>query len=171
MPSKFDGTVLFMKKTIFIGYGNPDRGDDGVAWHLLNQIIAFTGCCENDLFSSDIIPASENIHVWFNFQLLPEMAETIAEYEQAVFIDAHTGEIKEDINFSNIEPEFQNSPFTHHFTAPSCLAVAEQITGQYPKSWLLSVRGYQFGFSRDLSVQTLALAEKAFELLKVNFLQ
>ncbi len=160
-----------MKTTIFIGYGNPDRQDDGVAWHLLNKVLEYSGCHENDLFSSDIIPVKSGLDIWFNFQLLPEMAETIAGYDQAVFIDAHTGEIKEDISFIALEPAFQNSPFTHHFTPASCLALAESITGIYPRSWMLSVRGYQFQFNRDLSSQTLALVDKAFALLKKDFLE
>lgn len=160
-----------MKKTIFIGYGNPDRGDDGVAWHLMNKVLAFAGCDQNDLFSSDVITVNADLDIWFNFQLLPEMAETIAQYERAVFIDAHTGAIKEDISFIPIEPEFQNSPFTHHFTPASCLAVAETITGRFPQSWMLSVRGYQFAFNRDLSVQTLSLVEKSFDILKKDFLE
>lgn len=160
-----------MKSKILIGYGNPDRGDDGVAWHLLNKVLTFTGCLENDLFSSDIIHATKELDIWYSFQLLPEMAETIAEYDQAVFIDAHTGEIKEDISYKPVKPEFQNSPFTHHFTPASCLAVAESLKGKYPQAHLLSVRGYQFGFNRELTQETLALVEKSFELIKKDYLE
>jgi Ni,Fe-hydrogenase maturation factor len=134
-------------------------------------VLTHTGCPENDLFSSDIIHAAPGLDIWYNFQLLPEMAETIAEYDQAIFIDAHTGEIQEDISFKPIKPEFQNSPFTHHFTPASCLAVAESIKGRYPKAFLLSVRGYQFAFNRDLSKETLTLVEKAFELIKKDYLE
>ena len=160
-----------MKKKIFVGYGNPDRGDDGVAWHLLNMVLAQTGCKDDDLFSADIIHAATDLDVWFNFQLLPEMADDIADYDQVVFIDAHTGEIKEDIAYTPIQPEFQNSPFTHHFTPASCLAVAQSLKGHYPEAWMLSVRGFEFAFNRDLTPQTLALVEQAFEMLKQNFLE
>ena len=160
-----------MKKKIFVGYGNPDRGDDGVAWHLLNMVLAHTCCKDDDLFSADIIHAAPDLDVWFNFQLLPEMADDIADYDQVVFIDAHTGEIKEDIAYTPIQPKFQNSPFTHHFTPASCLAVAQSLKGHYPEAWMLSVRGFEFAFNRDLTPQTLALVEQAFEMLKQNFLE
>ena len=160
-----------MESKLFIGYGNPDRGDDGVAWHLLNMVLAYTGFPQDDLFSSDIIHAAPGLDLWFNFQLLPEMAETIADYDQVIFIDAHTGEINEDISFKPIQPEFQNSPFTHHFTPASCLALAESIKGRYPQSHLLSVRGHQFAFNRELSKETLALVEKAFEILRKDYLE
>lgn len=160
-----------MKNTILIGYGNPDREDDGVAWHLLNKVLEETGCPDRDLFSSDVLHAKAGLDIWFNFQLLPEMAETIAEYDQAVFVDAHTGEIQEDISYLPLQPAFQNSPFTHHFTPSSCLALAESIRGRYPQSWMLSVRGFQFAFSRDLSSQTAALVDQAFMLIKRDFLE
>lgn len=160
-----------MKSTIFIGYGNPDREDDGVAWHLLNKVLVDCRCSQTDLFSSEVIPVQAGLDIWFNFQLLPEMAETIAGYERALFIDAHTGAIEEDISYQPIEPEFQNSPFTHHFTAASCLAVAQSLSGHYPQSKMLSVRGYQFAFSRDLSARTAELVEQAYLLLKHDFLE
>ena len=160
-----------MKTKILIGYGNPDREDDGVAWHLLNAVAAHTCCGPKDLFTDEVIQVKEGLDVWFNFQLLPEMAETIAEYDQAIFIDAHTGEIKEDISFVPVKPEFQNSPFTHHFTPASCLAVAQSLTGHHPESWLLSVRGYQFGFSQELSSRTRSLLEEAFNRHLKPFLE
>ncbi len=160
-----------MKSTLFIGYGNPDREDDGVAWHLLNRVLTDCHCSEDDLFSSDVIPVQAGLDIWFNFQLLPEMADTIAEYERALFIDAHTGEIEEDISYHDLQPAFQNSPFTHHFTAASCLAVAQSLAGRYPASKMLSVRGYRFAFSRELSPQTAELVAQAYALLKRDFLE
>jgi len=160
-----------MKQHIFIGYGNPDRGDDGVAWHLLMKVLAYSGCTQEDLFSDEIISVKEGLDIWFNFQLLPEMAETIADYETALFIDAHTGEIKEEISYNPISPVFQNSPFTHHFTPTSCLALAESISGHCPQAWLLSIRGYSFGFARELSANTQQLVDKAFEKIRTDFLE
>lgn len=170
VPSKTDGTFFKqMKSTLLIGYGNPDRGDDGVAWHMLNLVLKENGSKEDDLFSSDILHVREGLDIWFNFQLLPEMAETVAAYERVIFIDAHTGEVKEEISLVRVEPQFQNSPLTHHFNPPSCLALAQSLTGKYPEAWLLSVRGYQFAFSRDLTSQTRVLVEKAWQLLSEEF--
>jgi len=160
-----------LKKTLFLGYGNPDRGDDGAAWHILTQLFKEHGNSEIDLFDSDVVALNENIDVWFNFQLLPEISETLASYQKAVFLDAHTGEIKEDINFQEIRPVYQNSPFTHHMTPASLLALADSINGKYPKSWLLSVRGFSFKFERGLTPKTNNLCDQALELLRNNFLK
>jgi hydrogenase maturation protease len=152
-----------MNKWIILGYGNPDRGDDGVAWHLLNELLISEGIQESDLFVSEITDLNGKADIWFNFQLLPEISELVAKYDRALFIDAHTGDIEEEINFEKIEPEFKNSPFTHHFSPSSCLALAESISGKYPEAWLLSVRGYDFEFSRKLSPKTRDLCKMALQ--------
>lgn len=159
-----------MNKTLFLGYGNPDRGDDGAAWHVLKILFADYGISDLDLFNMDVNPLTKDIDVWFNFQLLPEISELIVKYEKAVFIDAHTGEIKKDLNFQEVKPAYQNAPFTHHMTPASLLAVAESIHDYYPQSWLVSVRGYAFRFEQVLTAQTEALCKQAVTLLKQNFI-
>jgi len=160
-----------MKKILLLGYGNPDRGDDGVAWHVLKTLFSERGKNSIDLFDLEVNPLTENIDAWFNFQLLPEIADLIVRYDQAVFIDAHTGDIKNDLNFGKIKPAYQNAPFTHHMTPASLLAVAESIHGVFPESWLLSVRGYSFEFDHQLTAKTLTLCEKAVELINQNFIK
>ena len=153
-------------KTIVLGFGNPDRGDDGVAWHVLAGIAnRFEQPLSNENIETGSIKLSEHTHLWFNLQLIPEVAEELAGYQQAIFIDAHTAEIKEEIKISPIEPEFQNSPFTHHLTAATCLSMSKTLYGKYPESILVSIRGYDFSFSHDLSRKTKELAEKAIEMI------
>jgi hydrogenase maturation protease len=160
-----------MKKILILGYGNPDRGDDGVAWHILKTLFSEQGKKTIDLFDVEVNPLTKNIDIWFNFQLLPEIADLIVKYEQALFIDAHTGEIKNNLNFVEIKPEYQNAPFTHHMTPASLLAVTESIHGVYPKSWLLSVRGYSFEFEQQLTAETFALSAEAVELINRYFIK
>lgn len=159
------------KKTILLGYGNPDRGDDGAAWHILNRLFIFSGQNDVDLFSADITSLNKNIDVWFNFQLLPEYAEIISCYDQAIFIDAHTGEIKLDLSFMEIKGSIDYSPFTHHMTPATLIAITKSITGKSPKAWLLSVRGYNFQFDCTLSESTERLVDQAVKLLIQKYLQ
>ena len=140
-----------MKRLLLFGYGNPDRGDDGAAFHILLKISQHFGIEEPDIFSADITQIREDVDIIFNFQLLPEYAELVSKYENVVFIDAHTAEIQDELNIKPIEPNYQYSPFTHHFSPSSCLALAKSLTGVFPKAWLASIRGYQFGFNRELS--------------------
>lgn len=153
-------------KSIILGFGNPDRGDDGVAWHVLAGIAQrFGKPFAYEGIEAGLVNLSEYTHLWFNLQLIPEVAEDLAAYQQAIFIDAHTAEIKEEIKISSIEPEFQNSPFTHHLTAASCLSLSKTLYGKYPESILVSIRGYDFSFSHALSHKTKELAEKAIEMI------
>jgi hydrogenase maturation protease len=153
-------------KTIVLGFGNPDRGDDGVAWHVLTGIAhRFGQPLSTENIESGSIKLSAHTHLWFNLQLIPEVAEELADYQQAIFIDAHTAEIKEEIKVSKIKPEFQNSPFTHHLTAATCLSLSKTLYHKYPESILISIRGYDFSFTHSLSQKTMELAEKAIELI------
>jgi hydrogenase maturation protease len=160
-----------MKNNLFIGYGNPDRGDDGAAYHLFIALLNDFGKKNVDLFSSDTTSLNANIDIMFNFQLLPEFSETIAQYQQVVFIDSHIGDIEENISYESIEPIYQYSPFTHHFSPSSCLAVVQSLTGRHPKAWLLSIRGFQFGFNRELSDQTREFVNQALDIIRNEFFE
>ncbi|NMC13342.1 MAG: hypothetical protein GYA34_10735, partial [Chloroflexi bacterium] len=73
-----------LKKFIILGYGNPDRGDDGVAFHLLKELISQFSTHENDLSDfqeAGFLELTPEIDLWFNLQLLPEIAQELANYE------------------------------------------------------------------------------------------
>jgi len=148
-----------MKKTILLGYGNPDRGDDGVAWHFLQKLVSKFEAEDVDLLTSDIIRIS------------PELSEAIANYERAIFIDAHTGEIQKDINLQKVEPKYMSSPFTHHMTPSTVLSLTNSFGGKCPDSWLLSIRGYEFNFERFLTERTSKLISEALILFEEQFLE
>ena len=162
--------MKFLKKNLFIGYGNPDRGDDGASYQLLITLLKESGKPDNDIFSSEITELNEKVDILFNFQLLPEFAEIVSNYERVLFIDAHTGEIQEEIRITPIEATPQFSPFTHHFSPASCLALAQSITGRHPEGWLISMRGYEFGFDRELTEKTQVLVDQALKIIKEKFL-
>jgi len=92
---------------------------------------------------------------------MPEIAETLAGYDYACFIDAHTGAYDEELRVAEVRAEYQPSPFTHHLTPETCLTLAGALYGHAPQGLIVSVRGYQFGFSNTLSPATAALADRA----------
>ena len=153
-----------MKKVLIIGYGNPDREDDGVAWHILRALTIKLGLFSPDSYE-DEFPESALIDFAFHLQLTPEMAEDISAYKYVCFVDAHTGNIPEPVRLINVESEFQHSPFTHHLTPQSLLSVCETIYGKKPEAVLLSVLGHRFLFSRELSGETAALVPQAVGLI------
>ena len=153
-----------MKKLLLLGYGNPDREDDGVAWHILRALTIRLGLASPESYE-DEFPESAQIDFAFHLQLTPEMAEDISAYEYVCFIDAHTGSIPEPVRLIDVVSEFQNSPFTHHLTPQSLLSMCETIYEKKPDAALLSIRGYRFLFSRELSKETAELVPQAVELI------
>ena len=153
-----------MKKLLFIGYGNVDRQDDGVAWHVLVNLAHKLGYYAPDdpeeSFETRCDP--ELIYV---LQLTPDMADILMNYERICFIDAHTGNIPDDLQISDVKAEFQNSPFTHHMTPQTLLAFVKALYGTEPLAELVSIRGFEFGFSRELSSRTQAIASQAAETI------
>ena len=153
-----------MKKALLLGYGNPDREDDGVAWHILRALTIKLGLPSPESYE-DEFPGSVRVEFAFHLQLAPEMAEDISAYEDVCFVDAHTGNLPEPVRLINVESEFQASPFTHHLTPQSLLSMCETIYQKKPEAALLSVLGHRFLFSRELSGETAALVPQAVELI------
>lgn len=154
-----------MNRTLLIGYGNPDRQDDGVAWHILCALAKKLGYPAPSTYE-DEFPANNGLDFAFFLQLTPEMAEDIAAYERVCFVDAHTGVIPLEVQMIPVESEFQRSPFTHHLTAQSLLSMCETLYNKKPEAALLSVRGYHFLFTRELSAETAALVPEAVRLIE-----
>ncbi len=152
-----------LPSTLIIGYGNPDRQDDGLAWHILARLAAHFNLPGMGPDTDDFFPIGHNPDLLFTLQLTPELAETIARYERVGFIDAHTGQIAEDISVQEIKPEFRPSALTHHMTPQTLLSLVENVYHQKPEAVLISIRGYEFGFSRSLSDKASLLAQKAVE--------
>jgi hydrogenase maturation protease len=149
-----------MEKILVIGYGNVDREDDGVAWHVLQKLSSYFGK-PVELLDGGAFEQLHNPQLAFGLQLTPEMAEAFAEYERVCFVDAHTGAFAEEVRLAAVDPTYQSSPFTHHLTPETCLNLAQALYGHAPEGIIVSIRGYQFGYSTDLSERTAPLVDVA----------
>lgn len=149
--------------TLFIGYGNPDRQDDGVAWHVLAGVAAQLGL-ESPPAWEEPLPSSPKADFTFHLQLTPEMAEDLTAYNRVCFVDAHTGRIPQNVQVVDLAAEYQTSPFTHHLTPEMLLSMCTSLYGHSPEAILVSVRGYEFGFETELSRMTASLVSEAVEL-------
>jgi len=150
----FSGSILIL------GYGNPDREDDGVAWHILDRLASRLDP-DSQGMGEETVRSFGRVTLKFALQLMPEMAEEVAEFGRVVFIDAHTGSEPEDLTWLPLAAQFQKSPFTHHMTPATLLSIAESLYGSRPEAVLVAVRGFDFGFRRGLSERTLQLSQQA----------
>ncbi len=148
-------------RVLFLGYGNPDRQDDGVGYQALLRLAKALNRPLPSEEDAGFLPENQNPDLWFDLQLKPEMAEEISQYDQVFFIDAHTGSIPEEIAWREVSAQFQTSPLTHHLTPESCLSLCETLYGKKPVAILISIRGYEFGFSSALSHRTEASLDQA----------
>lgn len=151
--------------TLIVGYGNADRQDDGVAWHILSGIAQRLGRTVPALPEDGFFPEGSDIDLWFVLQLTPEMSEDFARYQRICFVDAHTGNIEQEIMLQPVDNSPASSAFTHHMTPAACLALTQAIYHQSPEAKLLSVQGFQFGFARELSPRAAALVDQAVAIL------
>ena len=140
-----------MPDTLILGYGNVDRMDDGVAWHVLAALAVALGMPAPTLLEDAFALPRRQADCLFILQLTPELAERLAQYRRVCFVDAHTGDLLDETRLAPVAPAFTNSPFTHHLTPATCLALAQALYGRAPEAVLASVRGEAFGFAQELS--------------------
>jgi hydrogenase maturation protease len=152
-----------VKTTLLLGYGNIDRQDDGVAWHILRRVAQRLGRSLPEFPDEEFIPGTQPPDYLFTLQLSPELTETLIAYQRVCFVDAHTGNVPEDVHHEPVVSQFQASPLTHHMTAASCIALCDAIFNRHPEAVLYSVRGYEFGFEHSLSASTYEHAQLAAE--------
>jgi len=151
-------------RTLIIGYGNFDRQDDGLAWHVLKEVRKLL-----DMDAPESVPEyfdrdGDTVFV-FKLQLLPEDAEEIARFERVCFIDAHTGAVPEPVHVEQLLSAWQHSPLTHHLTPNSLLSMIQAVYGKSLPAILVSVRGYEFEFTNSLSGRSALLVPQAANII------
>lgn len=157
-------------KVLIIGYGNFDRQDDGVAYHVLVRVMQEMGLPVPLDNEEEILGSTGSIDFRFQMQLTPELSEDLVNYDFACFVDAHTGNVPEDVHSEELSAKYQRSPFTHHLTAQTLLSMTETIHQNSPSSILVSVRGKEFGFTQTLSSFTLNLVPLSADIV-INWLK
>ena len=161
-----------MEKTLIIGYGNRDREDDGAGWHMLNHIANKLNLVTPELPGDIAVSADGHLKLLYLFQLLPEMAEDLSEFERVIFMDAHNSDQLPEIILEPLSAKSTHSAFTHHLAPEELLAITQTIGKQLPEAWLASVHGHSFRFTRELSNQTtdnvVTVAEKVLDMLNAS---
>jgi len=163
--SKGDQTrrMTLKSKTLIIGIGNADRQDDGVGWHILKNIAEKIGFEVPDDPGAPIEIEDERVDLMYTLQIFPELAETISHYQRICFVDAHTADIPDEICWTELQPEYERSPLTHHMSPKTVLSISATIYGIIPETILVSIRGFSFQFQRELSPRTASLTQEATE--------
>lgn len=152
-------------RTLVIGYGNIDRADDGVAFCVINALRQRLGQKALSEDSTGLDELGAQVDSIFLVQLAPEIMDVLAGYRQVIFVDAHVYESLENLHCSPISPALAPAGFTHHMTPAMLIALLKYLDYPVPAGHLVSIRGYDFDFHRDLSAETRALVGPAAEYI------
>jgi hydrogenase maturation protease len=138
-------------RVLVIGYGNPGRCDDGIGPALAARIAEIH------------IPG---VRVETNYQLNVEDAESVAEHDVVVFVDACLCS-PPPFFLRELEPRAESKEFTTHSLAPEgVLGLAHDIFGADTRGFALAVRGYDFhAFGEELSRDAESNLEEALGFL------
>jgi hydrogenase maturation protease len=138
-----------MSKVLVIGYGNTLRGDDAAGVHAA-ELIAKR--------HPEIICV--RVH-----QLVPELAEQIAECDIVFFIDAQKDITQ--LNARLVVPSVDaDQPRTHFISPESLLALSKLLYQRIPaKAYIVGIPASQFEFSEELSAQTELAMHECVELV------
>jgi hydrogenase maturation protease len=123
------------RRGLVLGYGNPGRGDDGLAVRLVETLLD---------------GAPEGVDVEAAFQPGIEHAAAVAEHDWVLFVDA-AAEGRAPCDVRRVEPLPKAAFSTHVVDLGSILAIAEESFGRRTPAWLLAVRGYDFAMAEELS--------------------
>lgn len=152
-----------MPRILVCGFGNLYRRDDGVGYAVVNALRERLGRPPLDPLDDGFNELGHMLDTVVLHQLVPELAETLADYDLVIFVDAHTGSVAEDIREEWLEAAYR-TPFVYHQMHPATLLeLARQMHGRAPVGILLSVRGHDVNFGTGLSPETAALVPHAVE--------
>jgi len=154
-------------KTLIIGYGNPYRRDDGVAFHVLSRIALQLGRRPLEMEEDGQDDLGQDVDLICLRQLVPELSQTLVNYDLVLFLDAHTGAFPEEVRLVPVQPRYTVAAFTHHMSPSMLLAIAQAFSPVLPSAHLISVRGYDFDLGTELSDATDELAKLAVERIMV----
>ena len=172
--SSKDGPVP--SPTLIIGLGNPILGDDGVGWHVAEQIAKklkrSTTDPESQLFHTDL-SGIVNIEVDYLTVGGLRLMERLIGYDRAIIIDAiQTGRIPvgEVISVSLeelFEADAAHLTSTHDMSLSQALKVGRSMGAHLPKE--IIIVGIEaksvYDFSEDLSIPVSAALPKATNLV------
>jgi len=124
------------RRWLLVGYGNPLRGDDAAGQRVAETVAAWGW------------PALE---VQVIHQLLPELAEQVAQARAVVFVDARVAAAGDGVQVVRLEPTAAATTLGHTCHPGELLALSAALYGKQPPCWCVTVPAVSFAFGAALS--------------------
>lgn len=138
------------KNILVIGYGNPLRCDDGIAWQAAAEL-------------KRVLPSSAQVICVH--QLTPELAESTSRADLVIFMDAATNGEPGNVVCQRLHAEKGKLRFSHHLTPEGVLGVCEQLYSVNPLGFLLTLRGQRFEHGGEFSPAAVHAVRRVVELI------
>ena len=134
-----------------IGYGNPSRGDDGVAHHVVDALRQALAPCEQ----TKLVKAH---------QLDIALAEEIASQDMVVFVDAAMEPVDGEalrVLPLHAEPAPPTDLDSHSLTPASLLSLTGWLYERIPEAVIVALTGQNFSFGPELSATARSIIPQA----------
>lgn len=141
---------------LFLGWGNPSRGDDALGPLLCDRLEALL---------AEQGQLAARVEVQQDFQLQVEDAMDVADRALVVFIDASIS-VAPPYSLNPVVPKDDASPGSHALSPAAVLSTTCKIMGAAPPAVLLAVRGETFELGAPLSALATENLEAAWALLR-----
>jgi len=123
---------------LVIGYGNPLRGDDGIGWSAANALAEGM--------------QDDRVRIVACIQLTPELAESIAQADRVIFIDASVNLAAGQLRVGRVTRDDRpEESWTHHLDPRSLLLCARVLYGKSPEAVMITMGGASFDCRDELS--------------------
>ena len=160
-----------MKRVLVAGFGNLYRRDDGAGFAVVNALRKKMGQRPLGHLEDGFDELGHHVDTVVLHQLVPELADTVAEYDLLVLVDAHVNPQPEPLHEEPITVSQRTMSLISHQSPPSLiLELAFSMHKHAPAGVLLSIRGHDLNFGQGLSRKTAALVplavDRILELVK-----
>ena len=122
---------------LIIGYGNSLRSDDGLGWHMAQELLRIVDSARVEIISCG--------------QLTPDLAQPISRAGTVLFIDAARDGCLGELRCERVIPASKPAAFTHQLSPSALLALARDLYGASPEAHLFAIRGQWFDYGESLS--------------------
>jgi hydrogenase maturation protease len=137
------------RSTWIIGYGNPQRKDDGIGPFVIEQLCRDLG-------------RGTEIGLRSMHQLDPVLAEELQGVQRLILVDATVEPLERGLRWARVQPKRDVLPWGTHHLKPSVFAgLLEALYERAPVTWLVSIEGNDFEFGEGLSPEAQEKAEQA----------
>lgn len=131
-----------------IGYGNPQRRDDGIGPFIVNRLMG-------------LLKDERHIRLLALDQLEPDIVDKLQHAGIIIFVDATIHDSKRGWDRIRIGPAEGALPYlTHHVDPYFILALLQTLYHRHPQTWLVSVRGSDFDYGEGLAPEVEKIAEE-----------